>query len=137
MADDRRTRVGTGDVGAFVASVADEQRRSDAEVALDLMVEVTGVVPEMWGPSIVGFGHRPYTTADGKERDWFVVGFSPRKANLAVYGVVDDLDDDLAARLGPHTTGKGCLYLKQLDQTVDHAALADLVRRVWGSGPTG
>ena len=84
---DRRTQPGDGDVEAFLGGVEDDRRRSDAEEVLDLMREVSGHEPRMWGPTMVGFGRQPYRTADGKEREWFAIGLSPRKAALTLYGL--------------------------------------------------
>ncbi len=136
MADDRLTKPGSGDVRAFLDSVPDERRRTDALAALELMSEVTGAEPVMWGPSMVGFGTQRYTTADGKAREWFAVGLSPRKASLTLYGLTYyDSNQDLLDRLGPHTTGKGCLYVKRLDD-VDRDVLSELVERGWETNHT-
>ena len=95
------------------------------------MREVTGAEPVVWGPSMIGFGRQPYTTADGKEREWFAVGLAPRKAALTLYGLTYyGSNDDLLERLGPHTTGKGCVYVKRLE-AVDRAVLTELVERAW------
>ena len=85
----------------------------------------------MWGPAIVGFGSRRYRGASS-EGDWMVVGLSPRKAALTLYGVYDDYApaDPLYDDLGPHTTGKGCLYLKRLD-AVDLEVLERLIADAW------
>jgi hypothetical protein len=92
---------------------------------------VTGEKPAMWGPTMVGFGsvHYENKTTNG---EMFVVGFSPRTGALTIYGVYNDyaLSDPLLEKLGPHTTGKGCLYLKRLD-AVDTAVLEELVRTGW------
>ena len=87
----------------------------------------------MWGPSIVGFGEVGYTNSTGTN-DWFVVGFSPRKSATTVYGIHDGYGppDPLLATLGPHSTGKSCVYLKHLDQ-VDLQVLEDLIRNAWRS----
>jgi hypothetical protein len=136
MADDRVTKPGSGDVRAYLDSVPDERRRTDALAALELMREVTGAEPVMWGPSMIGFGTQRYTTADGKEREWFAVGLSPRKASLTLYGLTYyESNQDLLDRLGPHTTGKGCLYVKRLDD-VDRDVLVELVERGWGANHT-
>jgi hypothetical protein len=80
---------------------------------------------------MVGFGTQRYTTADGKEREWFAVGLAPRKASLTFYGLTYyESNRDLLDRLGPHTTGKGCLYVKRLDD-LDRDVLVDLVERSW------
>ena len=128
---ERKTRATDDDVSAFLSTVADEARRADTEALLALMGSVTGAEPVMWGSAIVGFGHSTYATADGKQHDWFAVGLSPRKAALTLYGLgVADDREGLLARLGKHTTGKGCLYLKRLSD-VDTTVLEELVRRAW------
>jgi hypothetical protein len=136
MAEDRLTKPGTGDVRVFLDSVPDERRRKDAVAVTELIREVTGAEPVMWGTSMVGFGTQRYTTADGKEREWFAVGLSPRKAALTLYGLTYyDSNQDLLELLGPHTTGKGCLYVKRLDD-VDRAVLVELVDRAWAANST-
>ncbi len=131
-----RKNLPTGDpVDAVLDTAASDVRRRDAADALELMRETTGAEPEAWGTSMIGFGRQPYTTADGKEREWFAVGLSPRKAALTFYGLLNDsagdrANDDLLERLGPHTTGKGCLYVKRLD-AVDTAVLTEMVERAW------
>jgi Domain of unknown function (DU1801) len=128
---DRTTRPTDADVEAYLGSVTDERRRADAEEVLALMREVTGAEPRMWGTSLIGFGRQPYRTADGKEREWFAVGLAPRKAALTLYGLTYyGSNEDLLARLGPHTTGKGCLYVKRLE-AVDRDVLTELVTRAW------
>ena len=128
---DRKTHPTEADVAGFLDGVADVRRREDAHAVLGLMREVTGAPPVMWGPAIIGFGRRPYRTADGKEREWFAVGLSPRKEALTLYGLTFyGSNTDLLDRLGPHTTGKGCVYVKRLD-AVDRDVLTELVRRAW------
>jgi Domain of unknown function (DU1801) len=126
-----KTRATSEDVDAFLDSVADDRRRSDAHALRKLMQRVTGAPATMWGPSIVGFGSQPYTNTTGTN-DWFVVGFSPRKNAMTVYGVHEGYGpvDPLLAELGPHTTSKGCLYLKQLSE-IDEGVLERLVRNAW------
>ncbi|WP_433284674.1 DUF1801 domain-containing protein [Micromonospora sp. CA-244673] len=117
-------------VDDFLAAVPDDRRRADAERLCALLREVTGEPPVMWGPSIVGFGTYRYTYAGGRTGDWPLVGFSPRKQQLVVYlvGGYEERYPSVLARLGPHKTGKGCLYLKRLDD-VDESALRELVDR--------
>lgn len=130
---DRKTRPTSADVESFLDAVADERRRTDARQVLDTMLRITGATPRMWGDSIIGFGHQPYTTADGKERDWFAVGLAPRKAALTLYGLTFyGSNDDLLDRLGRHSTGKGCLYVKRLDD-VDRDVLDELIARSWAT----
>ncbi|MFC9325305.1 DUF1801 domain-containing protein [Kitasatospora sp. NPDC057015] len=127
MAEPRTTR-NTADVGAFLATVADDRRRDDARALCALMAEVTGEAPRMWGTSIIGFGTYRYRYASGREGDWPPVGLSPRKQALTLY-VAEGFDRhaDLLARLGPVTTGKGCLYIRRLAE-VDTEALRELVK---------
>ena len=122
-----KTKPGDDDVQAFLDAVADEQRRADAKVVCDLMAEVTGEPPVMWGDSIVGFGSRHLRYATGRELDWMVIGFSPRKASLTLY-LMEGYDGygDQLARLGKFTTGKSCLYIKRLSD-VDPDVLRELV----------
>lgn len=130
---DRVTRPTGEDVAAYLDAVADARRREDARAVVDLIRGVTGAEPRMWGASTIGFGRQPYRTADGKEREWFAVGLAPRKAALTLYGLTYyGTNTDLLERLGPHTTGKGCVYVKRLDD-VDRGVLTDLVRRAWES----
>lgn len=116
-------------VDDFLAAVPDATRRDDARAVCDLMKEVTGLEPTMWGPSIVGFGSYHYRYASGHEGDTCVVGFSPRKTSLSLY-VTTSVESvaDLLAKLGPHTTGKACIYLKRLDD-IDRTVLKKLIQR--------
>jgi hypothetical protein len=117
------------DVDAFLAAVPDERRRADARAVCDLLARVTGEPAVMWGKAIVGFGRRHLRYDSGRELDWMVIGFSPRKASTTIY-LAGGLDAyaDLLGRLGKHTTGAGCLYLKRLAD-VDPAVLEDLLTR--------
>ncbi|GIE97191.1 DUF1801 domain-containing protein [Paractinoplanes rishiriensis] len=124
------------DVPAFLDAIPDERRRAEARELADLMAEVTGESPAMWGPSIVGFGSRHYRYESGREGDTVAVGFAPRKAQSVLYltGQMEDYAD-LLARLGPHTTGKGCLYLKRLDRA-DPAVLREIIARSYVAAAT-
>jgi hypothetical protein len=125
------TQPTSASVDDFLDAVSDERRRTDGNRVRALMGRVTGEAPVMWGASIVGFGDLHHRTTSG-EYDWFVVGFSPRKGALTIYGVYDDYGppEPLFDGLGPHTTGKGCLYLKRLD-AVDEGVLELLIRQAW------
>ena len=125
-----------GDVQGFVAGVADERRRRDAQALVELMGEVTGQPAVLWGTAIVGFGSRHYRYPSGREGDTAAVSFSPRAAHTVLYltGGIEDYAD-LLDRLGPHRTGKGCLYLKQVEQ-VDPAALREIVARSYRAADT-
>lgn len=114
-------------VPVFLAAVADPQRRADAQDACALIAEVTGAAPAMWGASIVGFGVYHYRYVSGQEGDWPAVGLSPRRQALTLYLPFDfGGADDLLSRLGPHRTGKECLYLRRLAD-VDESVLRALV----------
>jgi Domain of unknown function (DU1801). len=125
------TKPTDADVAAFLDAVPDERRRAEGHAVRALMERVTGEPAVMWGPTMVGFGSRPSTNTSGTY-DWFVVGFSPRKTALTIYGVYDGYGpaDPLFDELGPHTVGKGCLYLKRLD-AVDASVLERLIRQAW------
>ena len=111
----------------FLATVSSEQRREEGRRLVALMEEVTGEPAVMWGTSIVGFGTMRYRYASGREGDWMRVGFSPRKAQLSLYGLKDHpASAPLLAELGPHTSGVGCVYVKRLDD-IDEEVLRDLV----------
>jgi hypothetical protein len=122
-----KTRPTDAGVDAFLQSVPDERKRQDSYALLQLLQEVTGEPPRMWGDSIVGFGDYHYAYASGREGDWFVAGFSPRKQNLTLY-VMGGFEPhaELLAKLGKYKTGKGCLYINKL-QDVNPAVLRDLL----------
>jgi hypothetical protein len=114
-------------VAAFIDALTDETRKADAKVLVKLMQGATGEKPAMWGPSIIGFGSRHYKYDSGREGDMPVVGFSPRKAATVLYSVMGFSGSEaLLAKLGKHTTGKGCLYLKKLAD-VDQKVLQEMV----------
>ena len=122
-----KTRPTGRDVEAFLDAVPDAGRRQDCYAIVELMTKATGSEPRMWGPSIVGFGSYHYRYASGREGDWMLTGFSPRKQNLTLYIMTGfDRAGDLLARLGKHSTAKSCLYIKRLAD-VDLATLAALV----------
>ena len=123
-----KTQATTADVEAFLAAIPDAARREDCLRIKALMEAATGAPARMWGPAIVGFGVYHYRYESGREGDWMVTGFSPRKNDLTLY-IMPGFDryEALMARLGKHKTGKSCLYLKRLDD-VDPAALETLVR---------
>jgi len=122
-----KTSSNDDDVAAFLDQVPDPGRRLDAIAVRELMESVTGEPGQMWGDSIVGFVPRRLRYESGRELDWFSVGFSPRKNNLTVYvtGAFDS-SGELLARLGPHSIGNSCLYIKRLDD-VDTSVLRELV----------
>ncbi|MBZ5625001.1 MAG: DUF1801 domain-containing protein [Acidobacteriia bacterium] len=114
-------------VAAFIDALTDETRRADAKALVKLMQSATGEKPKMWGPSIIGFGICHYTYESGREGDMPLAGFSPRKAATVLYVARGFSDSEaLLAKLGKHTIGKGCLYIKKLAD-VDQKALEVLV----------
>jgi len=124
---DNKTKPTQLSVATCIDAVTDENRRADAKALVKLMHSVTGEEPKMWGPSIIGFGSHHYKYESGREGDMLLVGFSPRKAATVLYGVAGSSNSgELLARLGKHTTGKGCLYIKKLAD-VDQKVLEALV----------
>lgn len=112
----------------FLNNVENEKRRTDSLAILKLMKEVMGEEPIMWGDSIVGFGTYHYTYASGREGDWMLTGFSPRKQNLTLYIMAGfDQYDDLLSKLGKHKLGKSCLYINKLED-IDQDVLRKLVK---------
>lgn len=113
----------------FLGKVSDEGRRKDCLVVLKLMKEATGANPTMWGSGIVGFGRYGYRYESGREGEWPVISFSPRKNDLTLY-IMPGFDRfrDLMARLGKYKTGKSCLYIKKLSD-VDLDILKDLINQ--------
>lgn len=126
---DLKTKPTEQSVEQFLQSVSPEQKRRDCLALVELMREITGQEPRMWGSSIVGFGSYHYKYASGREGDYFLTGFSPRKQNLTIY-IMPGFDryDDLMQRLGKYTTGKSCLYIKHLAD-IDLPILKELVQQ--------
>jgi hypothetical protein len=114
-------------VTAFMKAVTNPTRRADAKALVELMQSATGEKPKMWGPSIIGFGSYHYRYDSGREGDMPIIGFSPRKAANVLYNVCGFSGSEaLRAKLGEHTTGKGCLYIKKLAE-VDQQVLKTLI----------
>lgn len=114
-------------VSDFLASIDDEQKRADSQVVAQLMEAATGEPPKMWGPSIVGYGTYHYVYASGREGDWMITGFSPRKTALTVYLMAGvERQTELLAKLGKYKTGKSCLYIKRLSD-VDLDVLREMI----------
>lgn len=124
---ENKTRATDGDVEAFIDGLADENVRADCRELLGLMGEASGAPPAMWGTSIVGFGDVHYRYASGREGDWFSIGFAPRKRTLTLY-LMDGVEthSERLARLGKHSTGVGCLYVKRLDD-IDREVLGEII----------
>jgi len=123
-----KTKQNDASVTEFLNSVADERKRKDCFEILKMMKQITKEEPKMWGASIVGFGSYHYKGKSGREGDWMLTGFSPRKQNLTLY-LMDGFDAHgaLLKKLGKFTTSVGCLYIKTLDD-VDKKVLIELVQ---------
>jgi hypothetical protein len=124
-----KTKATDQDVDQFLDAIPDERRRQDCREVAALMRDVTGAEPKMWGPSIVGFGSYHYRYASGREGDWMLTGFSPRKDSLTLYlsyGLEEH--SELLQRLGKHKVGKACLYIKRMAD-VDQGVLRELVEQ--------
>ena len=126
---ENKTQVTDADVRAFLDRVDHPTRRADAFALDEMFRRVTGWVPRMWGPSIVGYGSYHYTYDSGREGDFLATGFSPRKANLSLY-IMPGYHEmgDLLDRLGKHRTGAACLYINKLAD-VEMDVLEEIVRR--------
>jgi len=111
---------------AFIEKVASEQQRKDSKELIAMMQKITGDPPKMWGPSIIGFGTCHYVYDSGREGDICLTGFSPRKPNLVLYIGAALQNESLMSKLGKYKTGKGCLYIKKLDD-VDRRVLRTLI----------
>ena len=122
-----KTKVNDASVTAFLNKVDDEQKRKDSFEILKMMKQVTKEAPKMWGPSIVGFGSYHYKYESGREGDSAIMGFSPRKQNITLY-IVPGFDryGSLLKKLGNHSTGKVCLYIKRLSD-IDVDVLKELL----------
>ncbi len=139
MADNKTKPTKLG-VTAFIDAFTDRTRRSDAKALVKLMQSAAGEEPKMWGSSIIGFGSYHYTYDSGREGDMPLIGFSPRKAATVLYNMTGFSDSEaLLAKLGKHTTGKGCLYIKKLadvDQQVLEALIVKSVAAMRARYPT-
>ncbi|MBN8675301.1 MAG: DUF1801 domain-containing protein [Chitinophagales bacterium] len=123
-----KTQPTSSSVAGFIDSIADEQKRKDSYVILQLMEKATKEKPILWGSSMIGFGKLRYKSpATGREVDWFKIGFSPRKANLSLHLVNLERHAEALAKLGKYKTGKGCLYINKLAD-VDLKILEKIIR---------
>lgn len=124
-----KTKPTEEDPSRFLKGIEDDQKRQDCLELLSLMETITGKKPKMWGTSIIGFGSYHYKYASGREGDYFVTGFSPRKQNLSIY-IMPGFDRYEAemSKLGKYKTGKSCLYIKTLDD-IDRELLQELVSK--------
>ena len=124
---DNKTKPTKLSVTAFIDALGDPVRRADAKALAKLMQNAAGEKPRMWGPSIIGFGSCHYKYESGREGDMPMIAFSPRKAATVLYGLTGfDEAKVLLAKLGKHSTGKGCLYIKKLAD-VEQPILENLI----------
>ena len=128
MAENKTVKTGAS-VDEFMARVENKRRREDGLVLMEMMRDVTGLEPEMWGPSIIGFGSYHYRYESGREGDMPLIGFSPRKQSLSLY-IMSGFDgqEELLGRLGKHRTGASCLYINKLAD-VNMGVLRELVSK--------
>ena len=124
-----KTKKNNASVETFINAIAEEQKRKDALAIIQIMKQVTKMEPKMWGSSIIGFGDYHYKYASGREGDWFITGFSPRKQNMTLYfsGGLHVLSAPLK-NLGKYKTGKGCLYFNKLGD-IDTALLKEMIKQ--------
>ena len=124
-----KTKPTKASVKEFLNQIPDKERRDDCFVVAKMMEEITGDKPKMWGPSIVGFGTWHYKYASGREGDWPVAAFSPRKRDLTLY-LTPGFEEhhELMQNLGKHSTGKSCLYIKRLSD-IDVPTLKKLIKK--------
>jgi hypothetical protein len=123
-----KTKLTDVSVEDFLNTIEDEQKRADCFEIVKIMKQAAKAEPKMWGPSIIGFGNYRYKSANGKENDWMLTGFSPRKQNITLYLMMGGIEGhgDLLKKLGKHKTGGGCLYINKL-KDVDIKVLKELV----------
>lgn len=123
-----KTTQNEASVEAFLDSIEDEQQRADSRKIDAIMQRVSGEKPKMWGPSIIGYGFRTVVSSSGREVDWLIIGFSPRKGKLSLYISVGKMDryEKILARLGKYKAGMGCLYISKLSN-VDETVLEELI----------
>ena len=124
-----KTKENDASVKDFLDDVEDEQKRTDSYTLLKMMEKISGEPPKMWGEAIVGFGSYHYVYTSGRQGDWMLTGFSPRKANISIYLMAgfDQLGDELAM-LGKHKSSKGCLYIKKLSD-IDEKVLQVMIKK--------
>ncbi len=113
---ENKTTLNDQNVEQFLNAIEDERKRKDSLEIVEMLKQVTGMEPKLWGSSIIGFGSYHYKYASGREGDAMLAGFSPRKQNLTFYNMgILEQHGDLLQKLGKCSTGKGCLYVKRLD----------------------
>jgi len=123
-----KTKPTTVSAATFLDQIEDEQKRNDSFAILEMMQAATGEEPVLWGNAIVGFGNKRYKSEKtGREVDWFLIGFAPRKANISLHLTIDiNKHEEALSKLGKHKTGAGCLYINKLED-VDKEILQSLI----------
>ncbi len=122
-----KTKLNKASVAKFLSSIKDKQKRADCEIICKMMEKGAKAKPEMWGASIVGFGRRKYTYANGKEGEWMQIGFAPRASNIALYGMIvfdmsggklkkGTVENAPLLKLGKYKESGGCLYINKLSE---------------------
>ena len=123
-----KTKLNDASVDDFLNTIEDPRKREDSFTISKIMEAITGTPPKMWGTNIIGFGNYHFKYASGREGDWFLIGFSPRKQNLTLYLMSGfEHSEESMAKLGKYKTGKSCLYLKSLED-IDMDVLKGLIR---------
>ncbi len=133
-----KTKVNKESVKKFLATIKEKQKRDDCTEISGMMEAATKSKPEMWGASIVGFGRRVYTYASGKTGEWMKIGFSPRKQNIALYGLkvfhvdhggvkTNEGENDFLLKLGKYKEGGGCVYINKLSD-IDKKQLEKIIK---------
>ncbi len=133
-----KTKLNKASVAKFLSAIKDAEKRNDCSIISKMMEKATKAKPEMWGAAIIGFGRRKYTYASGKEGEWMIIGFAPRKQNIALYGLkifkmtVNGLqehrkENDFLLKLGKYKEGGGCLYINKLSD-IDTKQLEKIIK---------
>lgn len=124
-----KTQQTAASVDAFIAKISHEQQRADSIVIIEMMKKISGEAPKMWGTSLIGFGNKIYKSPKtGRAVAWFLIGFSPRKANLSLHLAIDiNSHEETIQKLGKFKTGAGCLYINKLSD-IDINQLENLIR---------
>ncbi len=133
-----KTKVNKASVAKFLSTIKDDEKRRDCTEISKMMEKATKSKPEMWGASIVGFGRRTYTYSTGRTGEWMVIGFAPRKQNIALYGLKifqmthrglkeNKKENDFLLKLGKYKEGGGCLYINKLSE-INKKELEKIIR---------
>jgi Domain of unknown function (DU1801) len=131
MTATNKTQITDVAIDAFLETLPSQARQSEAHTILAMMAGLTDAPPKMWGPSIIGFGVHHYKYESGRAGTSPIVAFSPRKAQLVFYGLgISGPAAEALGRLGKHTTGKGCLYVKKLSD-IDQGVLSEIIAAAW------